>query len=112
MADFEQNWNCLPFLQFLTVLTSFFDKFHAHLPPKNLLNVWIIRVHRQAKFAQSTLSCFQYLGFHDHTFNRAKLANYVIIMIYYDFKNDQPFSKCHAGKVNNIRRFTCIGIGN
>ena len=22
--------------------------------------------------------CFQYLGFHDHTFNRAKLANYVI----------------------------------
>ena len=37
-----------------------------------------ITVHRQAKFAQSTILCFQYLGFHDHTFNRAKLANYVI----------------------------------
>ena len=35
-------------------------------------------MHRQAKFAQSTILCFQYLGFHDHTFNRAKLANYVI----------------------------------
>ena len=33
-----------------------------------------IRVHRSAKFAQSTILCFQYLGFHDHTFNRAKLA--------------------------------------
>ena len=37
-----------------------------------------IRVHRQAKFAQSTILCFQYLGFHGHTFNRGKLANYVI----------------------------------
>ena len=37
-----------------------------------------ITVHRQAKFAQSTILCFQYLGFHDHTFNSAKLANYVI----------------------------------
>ena len=39
----------------------------------------LITVHRQAKFAQSTILCFQYLGFHDHTFNRAKLENYVII---------------------------------
>ena len=38
----------------------------------------VIRVHRQAKFAESKILCFQYLGFHDHTFNRAKLANYVI----------------------------------
>ena len=37
-----------------------------------------IRLHRQAKFAQSTILCFQYFGFHNHTFNRAKLANYVI----------------------------------
>ena len=37
-----------------------------------------IRVHRQTKFAQRTILCFQYLGFHDHTFNRAKSANYVI----------------------------------
>ena len=37
-----------------------------------------IRVHRQAKFAQSTILRFQYLGFHDHTFNRAKTENYVI----------------------------------
>ena len=39
---------------------------------------WSIRVHRHAKFAQSTILCFQYLRFHDHTFNRAKSANYVI----------------------------------
>ena len=38
----------------------------------------IIRVQRQAKFAQRTILCFQYLGFHDHAFNRAKVANYVI----------------------------------
>ena len=38
----------------------------------------VIRVHRMAKFAQSTILCFQNLGFHDHTFNRAKSANYVI----------------------------------
>ena len=38
----------------------------------------VIRVHRQALFAQSATLCFQYLGFHDHAFNRAKLANYVI----------------------------------
>ena len=36
-----------------------------------------IRVHRRAKFAQSTFLCFQYLGFHDHTFNRAKSAIYL-----------------------------------
>ena len=44
-----------------------------------------ITVHRQAKFAQSTILCFQYLGFHDHTFNRAKLANYVICRGFHGF---------------------------
>ena len=38
----------------------------------------VFGVHRQAKFAQSTILCFRYLGFLDHTFTRAKLANYVI----------------------------------
>ena len=44
-----------------------------------------IRVHRQAIFAQSATLCFQYLGFHDHTFNRAKLANYVICPGFHGF---------------------------
>ena len=43
-------------------------------------------VHRQAKFAQSTILCFQYLGIHDHTFNRAKLANYVICPGFHGFR--------------------------
>ena len=40
IADFEQNWwDFLTFFLFLTVLsTVFFDEFHAHLTPKNLLN--------------------------------------------------------------------------
>ena len=45
-----------------------------------------IRVHRQALFAQSATLCFQYLGFHDHTFNRAKLANYVICPGFHGFR--------------------------
>ena len=44
-----------------------------------------IRVHRQALFAQSATWCFQYLEFHDHTFNRAKLANYVICPGFHGF---------------------------
>ena len=39
---------------------------------------YFIRVHRQANFAQKSILCFQNLELHDHTFNRAKLANYVI----------------------------------
>ena len=47
---------------------------------------YTIRVHRQAFFAQSATLCFQYLGFHDHTFNRAKLANYVICPGFHGFR--------------------------
>ena len=44
----------------------------------DLPNSFFIRVHRQALLLKAQTLCFQYLGFHDHTFNRAKLANYVI----------------------------------
>ena len=56
-----------------------------------------IRVHRQAKFAQSTILCFQYLGFHGHAFNRVKLANYVIVPDSTDSSN-----KCLALRIVSI----------
>ena len=55
------------------------------------------RVHRQAKFAQSTILCFQYLGLHDHTFKRAKLANYIIVPGSTDSSN-----KCLAVRTASI----------
>ena len=55
------------------------------IPPKTVRN-YHIRVQRQALFAQSATLCFQYLGFHDHTFNRAKLANYVICPGFHGFR--------------------------
>ena len=45
-----------------------------------------IRVHRQALCARSATLCFQYLGFHSHTFNRAKMANYVICPGFHGFR--------------------------
>ena len=55
------------------------------------------RVHGQAKFAQSTFLCFQYLRFHDHTFTRAKLANYVIVPDSTDSSN-----KCLAVRTASV----------
>ena len=66
---------------------------HSHAQPAAI----DIRVHRQAKLAQSTILCFQYLGFHDHTLNCAKLANYVIVPDSTDSSN-----KCLAVRTVSI----------
>ena len=66
-----------------------------------------IRVHRLALFAQSATLCFQYLGFHDHTFNRAKLANYVISPGFHDFVVDSS-NKCLAVRTVSMQR--CPGF--
>ena len=38
IGNFEQNWDFLPFFQFLTALSTLFGKFYAQLTPTNLLN--------------------------------------------------------------------------
>ena len=73
IANFEKNWDFLPFFQFLIIYPQFFfGLFYAQLTPTSLLN-------------QS---------------------------MFFDFKNDQPFSKYQAQKVKfpNVHGFHLMGL--
>ena len=96
-----------PFYNFKNLPILNFSVFFLFSPGHRPHTERSISGHRHATFSQSTISWFQYLGFHDHPFNRAKMANASKVLDSTDFVVDSS-NKCLA--VGTVSMPLCPGF--